>query len=175
MKTDGARAEKGRDFSHGPVWKNILSQAVPLIIAQLVHLLYNIVDRIYIGHMESGSSLALTGIGLTFPVVTLVMAFAALFGVGGVPLFSIARGQQNEARAGRILGNSCSLLLISSAVLTVVCFLFLRPVLYAFGASDTSYPFAASYLRIYLLGTVFAMLSTGLNSYINAQGFPEPA
>ena len=161
------------DFTKGPVWKNILSQAVPLMIAQLVHLLYNIVDRIYIGHMDEGSSLALTGVGLTFPVVTLIMAFAALFGVGGVPLFSIARGRGDGERAGLILGNSCTLLLLSSGFLTLGCLVFLRPILFAFGASEDSFPYASAYLRIYLAGAVFSMLSTGLNSYINAQGFPR--
>lgn len=173
MSARAERKERGRDFSQGPVWKNILSQSVPLMIAQLVHLLYNIVDRIYIGHMEDGGSLALTGIGLTFPVVTLIMAFAALFGLGGVPLFSIARGKGDPGRAGKIIGNSFSLLLISSGVLMLLCYLFLRPILFAFGASESSYPYAAAYLRIYLIGTVFAMISTGLNSYINAQGYPR--
>ena len=143
------------------------------MIAQLVHLLYNIVDRIYIGHMDAGSSLALTGVGLTFPVVTLIMAFAALFGVGGVPLFSIARGRGDTEKAGRILGNSFTLLLISSGAIMLLSYAFLRPVLFAFGASEDSFPYAADYLRVYLAGTVFSMISTGLNSYINAQGFPR--
>ena len=164
-------AKNSIDFSKGPVWKCIVAQAVPLTLAQLVHLLYNVVDRVYIGHMDSGG-MALTGVGLTFPVITLIMAFTALFGMGGVPLFSMARGEGSDARAGKILGNSCCLLLISAAALTALCYVFRRPVLYAFGASDASYAFADSYLRIYLAGTVFSMLSTGLNGYINAQGFP---
>ena len=102
------------DFLNGPVWKCIVTQAVPLTIAQLVQLLYNVVDRIYLGHMGDGDSMALTGVGLTFPVVTLIMAFTALFGVGGVPLFSMARGAGEEDRAAKILGNSCALLLVSS-------------------------------------------------------------
>lgn len=161
------------DFSKGPVWKCIMAQAVPLTIAQLVQLLYNVVDRIYIGHMGDGSSIALTGIGLAFPLVTLIMAFTALFGLGGVPLFSMERGAGNQEKAGKILGNSFALLAISAAILMVVCFLFRRPILFAFGASEESYVYADAYLKIYLLGTFFSMFTTGLNGYINAQGFPK--
>ena len=161
------------DFSRGAVWKCILAQAVPLTIAQLVQLLYNVVDRIYIGHIGEGDSIALTGVGLTFPVVTLIMAFTALFGMGGVPLFSMARGAGEPEKAGKILGNSFALLLVSSAVLTVAGYLFGRPILFAFGASEESFVYANEYLKIYLLGTVFSMLTTGMNGYINAQGFPR--
>lgn len=164
---------KNNDFSRGPVWKCILSQAVPLMIAQLVQLLYNVVDRIYIGHMEGTSGLALTGVGLTFPIITLILAFTALFGMGGTPLFAMARGAGNEERAGKILGNSFALLLLGSVVLTAVGYIFCRPILFAFGASEDSYVYAKEYLDIYLLGTVFSMTSTGLNNYINAQGFPK--
>lgn len=161
------------DFSKGPVWKCIIAQAVPLTIAQLVQLLYNVVDRIYIGHLGDGSSIALTGVGLTFPVVTLIMAFTALFGIGGVPLFSMARGAQNEEEAGKILGNSFGLLMISAGILTVVGYLFCKPILFAFGASEESFVYAKQYLDIYLIGTIFSMTATGLNGYINAQGFPR--
>lgn len=164
---------KNNDFSKGPVWKCIISQAVPLMIAQLVQLLYNVVDRIYIGHMEGTSGLALTGVGLTFPIITLIMAFTALFGMGGTPLFAMARGAGDEERAGKILGNSFALLLLSSVVLTVLGYVFCRPILFAFGASEDSYVYAREYLNIYLIGTVFSMTSTGLNNYINAQGFPK--
>lgn len=161
------------DFSKGPVWKCIMSQAVPLTVAQLVQLLYNVVDRIYIGHMEEGNSLALTGVGLTFPVITLIMAFTALFGNGGVPLFSMARGAGDSEKAGKIMGNSFALLALSSVVLTFFGFVFSRPILFAFGASEESFVYARDYLNIYLIGTVFSMLSTGMNGYINAQGFPK--
>ena len=164
---------KHTDFSKGPVWRCIVSQAVPLMIAQLVQLLYNVVDRIYLGHMEGGSSMALTSVGLTFPVVTLIMAFTALFGNGGVPLFSMARGAGDEDRAGKILGNSFALLLVSAAVLTAAGYLFCEPILFAFGASPESYVYARDYLDIYLIGTVFSMIATGLNGYINAQGYPR--
>ena len=159
------------DFGRGPMWRRILAQAVPLTVAQLVQLLYNVVDRVYIGHMDD--SMALTGVGLTFPVVTLILAFTALFGAGGVPLFSMARGAGEPERAERILGNSCALLLGSALVLTAAGYLFCRPILFAFGASPDSYGYAREYLNIYLAGTVFSMLSTGLNGYINAQGFPK--
>jgi putative MATE family efflux protein len=159
------------DFSKGSVYRHILALAVPMTIAQLVQMLYNIVDRIYIGHLPGGSSLALTGLGLTFPVVTLIMAFTNLFGMGGTPLFSIARGRQDETRAERILGNTFSMLCFCCLMLTGACYLFMKPILYLFGASDASYPYAAEYLRIYLLGTPFAMISTGMNGFINAQGF----
>lgn len=161
------------DFTKGSVWKCMIAQAVPLTIAQLVQLLYNVVDRIYLGHMGDGSSLALTGVGLTFPIITLIMAFTALFGMGGVPLFSIARGGDDEEKAERILGNSFVLLAISAVVLNIVCYMFCRPILFLFGASEASYVFAAEYLRIYLIGTIFSMLTTGLNGYISAQGFPK--
>ena len=164
---------RNNDFSTGPVWKRIIFQAIPLTIAQLVQLLYNVVDRVYLGHMGNGDSMALTGVGLTFPVVALIMAFTALFGVGGVPLFSIERGAGNEEKAGRILGNSFALLLVSSLVLTAAGYLFMKPILFAFGASEVSFVYACEYLNVYLIGTVFSMISTGMNGYINAQGFPK--
>ena len=161
------------DFSKGKVWQNIVAQSIPLILAQLVQLLYNVVDRIYIGHLPGADSMALTGIGLVFPLTTLIAAFTFLFGTGGTPLFSIARGAGKEERAGKILGNTFSLLLAASVVLLLFCYLFRRPVLYLFGASDASYLYADAYLRIYLIGTPFTMLATGLNGFINAQGFPR--
>ena len=161
------------DFLEGPVWKCVVAQAIPLTVAQLVQLLYNVVDRIYLGHMGDGDSMALTGVGLTFPVVTLIMAVTALFGVGGVPLFSIERGAGNDEKAGKILGNSFALLVGSSVVLAAVGFLFMKPILFAFGASEASFVYAKEYLDIYLIGTVFSMVTTGMNGYINAQGFPR--
>ena len=161
------------DFSKGPVWKCIISQAVPLTIAQLVQLLYNVVDRIYLGHMGDGESLALTGVGLTFPIVTLIMAFTALFGAGGVPLFSMERGAGNTRKAEKIMGNSFGLLIISAVILTVVGYVFCKPILFAFGASNESYVYAREYLNIYLIGTLFSVITTGMNEYINAQGFPK--
>ena len=164
---------KKNDFSKGPVWKCIIAQAVPLTIAQLVQLLYNVVDRIYIGHIGDGNSIALTGIGLTFPIVTLIMAFTALFGMGGVPLFSMERGANHTEKAGKILGNSFALLVVSSVILTILCYIFCKPILFAFGASEESFVYAQQYLQIYLLGTMFSMITTGMNGYINAQGFAK--
>lgn len=161
------------DFSRGKVWKNIVAQAIPLTLAQLVQLLYNVVDRIYIGHLEGENGMALTGIGLTFPIVTLVMAFSCLFGMGGSPLFAIARGAKEEEQAEKILGNVFTLLVSSSVVLFFVGYYFRKPILYLFGASDVSYVYADAYLSIYLFGTMFSMITTGLNGFINAQGFPK--
>ena len=165
--------EQKNDFSKGKVWKNIISQAIPLTLAEFVHLLYNIVDRIYIGHMDVADNMALTGIGLTFPIVTLIAAFTALFGKGGTPLFSIARGAKEEEKAEKIMGNVFSLLLTSSIILLAFCYIFRKPILYLFGASDVSYTYADEYLKIYLLGTPFAMITTGMNGFISAQGFPK--
>lgn len=159
------------DFSQGKMWKNILNQAIPLTIAQAVQVLYNVVDRIYLGHLPGASSLALSGVGLAFPIVSLTAAFCNLFASGGTPLCSIARGAGNPQRAQKILNNTFSMLLIMAAVLTAVCYAFRKPVLYLFGASDETYVYADAYLSIYLAGTVFSMISTGMNGFINAQGF----
>ncbi|MBQ5648731.1 MAG: polysaccharide biosynthesis C-terminal domain-containing protein, partial [Clostridia bacterium] len=164
---------KTNDFGNGPVWRRIVDQAIPLTVAQLVHLLYNVVDRIYLGHLEDADGLALTGVGLAFPVITLIMAFTALFGNGGVPLFSMARGAGDTEKASKILGNSFCLLGVSAVILTTLGYLFHKPLLFAFGASEESFVYAGEYLRIYLAGTAFSMLTTGLNGYINAQGRPR--
>ncbi len=161
------------DFSQGSVKKRIIEQAIPLTLAQIVQMLYNLVDRIYIGHLPDIGELALTGVGITFPITVLIMAFTGLFGIGAVPLFSIARGKGDEKEAEHIMGNAFSLLMISAAVLTVVCFLFRKPIIFLFGASEASYVYANEYLKISLFGTAFSMLVTGMNGFINAQGFPR--
>ncbi len=171
----GTRSDSQRDFSVGKVWKNITAQAVPLTIAQLVQLLYNIVDRIYIGHLPEVGSLALTGVGVTFPIATLILAFANLFGTGGPPLFSIARGSGNEEKAREIMGNVFTMVLISSAVVMVFCYIFRVPMLYLFGASDDTLVYAESYLRIYIFGILFSMIVTGMNGFISSLGFPKTA
>lgn len=162
-----------KDFSQGKVSKNIISQTIPLMLAQLVHLLYNIVDRIYIGHLPDVGSIALTGIGLIFPITTLMAAFTNLFSFGGNPLFSIARGAGEEDRAGEIVSQVAFLLVGMSLILFGSCYIFRRPILYLFGASDESYYYADAYLKIYLFGTTFAMFATGMNGFINAQGYPR--
>ncbi len=162
-----------KDFSTGSVKKQILAQALPLTLAQIVQLLYNVVDRIYIGHLPKIGDIALTGLGVTFPVIILIAGFTNLFGSGGVALFSIARGRQDEAEAESILGNACALLLAASALLFLFCYPLRQPILLLFGASQLSVEYADQYLQIYLFGTAFSMLSTGLNGYINAQGFPR--
>jgi len=161
------------DFSKGEVWKVIMRMAVPLMLAQLVNVLYSVVDRMYIGHIPGVGSLALTGLGLTMPVVSIVTAFASLCGTGGGPLCSIARGRGDTREAEQVMGNSLCLLLIFGAALTLLLQIFSAPILYAFGASDDTYPYAAEYLGIYLWGTVFVMISLGMNHFINAQGFSK--
>ena len=164
---------KKTDFSQGSVRKLIMAQALPLTMAQLVQLLYNIVDRIYIGHLEQVGDLALTGLGITFPVIVIIAAFTNLFGSGGTTLFSLARGKGDTEEAEGLLGNVFSLLVGTSAVLFVLCYCFRRPILFLFGASEQSWYYADQYLRIYLLGTAFSMVTTGMNGFINAQGFPR--
>ena len=166
-------AKNTSDFTKGKVWRSIVAQAVPLTVAQLVQLLYNVVDRIYIGHLPDVGAMALTGIGLAFPLTTLISAFTYLYGNGGAPLFAIARGARDDKRAERILGQVVTLLVVSALVLMGACYVFRRPVLYLFGASDASYGYADAYLKIYLLGTPCTMLATGLNGFINAQGHPR--
>ncbi len=165
----------GRDFSVGKVSRNIAAQAVPLTIAQLVQLLYNIVDRIYIGHLPDIGNLALTGVGVTFPITTLILAFANLFGTGGAPLFSIQRGAKNEEKAREIIGNVFTMILGTSVIVAVFCYAVRTPMLYLFGASDDTIVYAESYLSIYLLGVVFSMTVTGMNGFISALGFPKIA
>ena len=159
------------DFSQGSIRRRILAVATPMLIAQLLNLLYNIVDRIYIGKIPGEGTLALASVGLCFPFVTLITAFANLFGLGGAPLCAMARGKGNKEGAQSIMVNAGFMLLLSGAVLTVLGIAFHRPLLYLFGASEVTYPYAASYIVIYLIGTLCVMLSLGLNPYINCQGF----
>lgn len=170
-KTNVSRPREKNDFSQGSIVKNILKLAVPMTFAQLINVLYNIIDRIYIGRIPENATLALTGLGLCLPIISMVIAFANLFGMGGAPLCSIERGRGNEEEAERIMGNSFILMLISGAVLTVLGLWWKRPLLYLLGASDATLPYAEAYVTIYLLGSVFVMVGLGMNSFINAQGF----
>ena len=168
---DSSSTNVENDFSQGSIARFILNLALPMTLAQLINVLYSVVDRIYIGHIPHVSADALTGVGLALPVITVITAFANLFGMGGAPLCSIARGEHEEERAENVMGNSFTLLLISGAVLMTVCLMFREPILYLFGASDVTYPYADQYITIYLLGTLFVMTSLGMNNFINAQGF----
>ncbi|WP_294406708.1 MATE family efflux transporter [uncultured Clostridium sp.] len=161
------------DFSKGSVAKTIFKLAVPMTLAQLINILYNVIDRMYIGRITDGSSTALTGVGVTFPIITIVMAFANLFGMGGAPLCSIARGKGDNKYAEEIMGNSFALLLICGSILTLTGLIFKTELLYLFGASDITFPYADSYITIYLIGSIFVMISLGMNSFINCQGFAK--
>ena len=155
------------------MWQVILKMAVPMMLAQLVNVLYNVVDRMYIGHIEGVGAMALTGLGLSMPVISLITAFANLCGSGGGPLCAIARGEGDKEKAERFMGNAFTLLLIIGAVITLVLSVFLKDLLYFLGASEQTFPYAAEYLRVYLMGTLFVMISLGMNAFINAQGFAK--
>ena len=159
------------DFSKGKVSQNILSMALPMTLAQLINILYNIVDRVYLGHLEGVGRLSITGLGLCLPVISILLGFANLCGMGGGPLCSIHRGKGENERAECVMGNSFTLLLLFGGILTVGGLLFRRPILYLFGASDATFPYADDYLSIYLCGTLFVMIGLGMNPFINAQGF----
>lgn len=148
----------------------MIQMAIPSIIAQVINILYNIVDRIYIGHISGVGAAALTGVGLTFPIITLISAFSAFVGTGGAPLASIWMGKNDKKHAEKILGTGVFMLLCFSVVLMVLFLVFQRPLLYAFGASDATIGYAMEYLTIYLLGTVFVEIALGLNPFIIAQG-----
>lgn len=142
-----------------------------MTVAQLINVLYSVIDRIYIGLIPENATLSMTGIGITLPIATIVIAFANLFGMGGAPLCSIARGRGDDEEAEKIMGNSFALLLVFSFVLTLLGYLFKEPLLYLFGASAETFPYANDFLSIYLAGNLFVMISLGMNSYINSQGF----
>ena len=159
------------DFSQGSIPRAIMRLVLPITLAQLINVLYSIIDRIYLGHMPAVEHLALTGVGLTIPVIHILASFSSLCATGGGPLFAIERGKGNDEEAERLMGNTFAILLILGVVMTALVITFRKPVLYLFGASDNTYPFAGEYLRIYATGTIFAMFSHGMNPFINAQGF----
>lgn len=162
--------KKDEKLGTAPLGKLMFSMAIPAVAAQIINVLYNIVDRIYIGHIEGYGELALTGVGVTAPILMLISAFSAFAGMGGAPLASIQLGRKNHEAAEKILGSSVMLLLTFSIVLTIFFFVFKIPVLYAFGASDQTIVYANEYISIYLIGTVFVQLALGLNTYISGQG-----
>ncbi|MDE6261414.1 MAG: MATE family efflux transporter [Oscillospiraceae bacterium] len=148
-----------------------MSLAVPMMAAQLVNVLYSVVDRIYLGHLPESDSLALTGLGVTMPIISILMGFANLCGTGGAPLCSISRGKGDDEEAERVMGNAFSLLLILGVSATAFFLALKEPILYLFGASPDTFPYADGYMTIYLCGTLFVMISLGMNPFINAQGF----
>ncbi|MCH4208292.1 MAG: MATE family efflux transporter [Solobacterium sp.] len=156
-----------------PIGKLLLKLSLPTVAAQLINMLYNIVDRIYIGHIPGTGALALTGVGVCLPIIMTVSAFAALTSYGGAPLASIAMGKKDSSRAERILGTCSTFLVILALVLTAVLLIFDRPLLLAFGASENTINFAVQYMNIYAIGTIFVMATLGLNSFITAQGFAK--
>ena len=153
-----------------PLGRLMFSLAVPSVAAQLINVLYNIVDRIYIGHIPEYGDVALTGVGVTFPILTMISAFSAFAGMGGAPLASIQLGKQNKQKAEQILGNSAGLLVLCAVILTVFFSVFKTPILHVFGASDATITYARDYITIYLIGTIFVQLALGLNAYISGQG-----
>ena len=153
-----------------PVGKLLWKLSVPTVVAQLINMLYNIVDRIYIGHMPGDGSLALTGVGVCMPVIMLVAAFAALVGSGGAPRASIFMGRKKPESAERTMAECFTLQLVLSVVLTAVLLIWGRPLLLAFGATENTIEYAAAYLRIYSIGTIFVQLTLGMNAFITAQG-----
>ena len=154
-----------------PLVPLIFSLALPTALAQLVNMLYNIVDRIYVGHIPGTGSLALAGLGVTYPIIVLITAFSNLIGMGGAPRASVAMGRGDYKTAEKILGNCVTLLIVLSVALSVVFTVFGEPVLRAFGASENTLPYAMSYLRIYLLGTIFVQFTLGMTPFITNQGF----
>ena len=153
-----------------PLPRLMASLAIPSVIAQLINVLYNIIDRMYIGHIPKVGPIALTGVGLTFPIIMLISAFSAFIGAGGAPLASIALGKGDKERAEKILGNGVSVLLIFSISLTIIFMIFKRPLLFLFGASDQTITYAVNYITIYLMGTIFVQFALGLNMFISSQG-----
>ena len=164
--------DSSKDFlGTEPVGRLLLRLSIPTVIAQLINMLYNIVDRIYIGHMPGDGSLALTGVGVCMPIIMIVSAFAALVSSGGAPRASIYMGKGEKKEAEKILGNCFSLQIIISLVITVLLLVWSKELLLAFGASKNTITYANDYMEIYALGTIFVQLTLGMNTFITAQGF----
>ena len=159
------------DFENGTITGNILGAGLPMLVAQLLNLLYNVVDRIYIARIPGEGTAALGAVGLCFPLIVIITAFANLFGSGGAPLFSIYRGKKKEPEAVCIMNTSFTMLSASALILMVIGMCFARPLLILFGASSEALTYALPYLMVYLIGTLPSMLSVGMNPFINAQGY----
>lgn len=160
------------DFSKGSVSKNIFMQALPMFVAQIINLLYNIVDRIYIARIKDVGTEALAAVGLVFPVIVIVLAFSLLFGSGGSPLFAIERGREKKHRAGLIMDLSFSMIICASIIITILTLVFSKEILIFSGSDKEELKYALPYLRIYIFGTIFSMIASGMNPFINAEGFP---
>ena len=157
-----------------PIGKLLFKLAIPTVVAQLINMLYNIVDRIYIGHIPEVGSLALTGVGVCMPLIMIVSAFAALISSGGAPRASIHMGMGDSESAEKILGGCFALQVIISMLLTVVLMLWNEELLLLFGASENTIAYATDYMNIYAVGTVFVQLTLGMGAFITAQGFAKP-
>ena len=160
------------DLGKGSIGKLLFKLATPAIIAQLVNVLYNIVDRIFIGRMAQGE-IAMAGIGVAFPITLIIAAFSALIGMGGAPLAAIKMGEDNSSGAEKIMSNSFSALIILAVILTIGFQIFKEPLLWAFGASESTINFAKDYLGVYLIGTISVQIALGMNPFINTQGFAK--
>ncbi len=158
-----------------PLFRLMLGMGIPTLIAQIINLLYNIIDRMYIGHIPDVGATALTGVGLALPMIVIISAFSAFVGAGGAPLSAIALGRGDKEEAEKILGNGFSLLVLFSIVLMIVFFFIKKPMLYRIGASDATFPYADDYMTIYILGTFFVQITLGMNPYITAQGCSRTA
>ena len=172
-KHAAAAASVDQRLGTAPLVPLIFSLALPTALAQLVNMLYNIVDRIYVGHIPGSGSLALAGLGVTYPIIVLITAFSNLIGMGGAPRASVAMGRGDYKTAEKILGNCITLLIVLSVVLSVVFTIYGEPVLRAFGASENTLPYAMAYLRIYLMGTIFVQFTLGMTPFITNQGFAK--
>lgn len=174
MQTEATKSKEEK-LGSAPLFRLMMSMGIPTLVAQIINLLYNIIDRIYIGHIPDVGAVALTGVGLALPMIVIISAFSAFVGAGGAPLSAIALGKGDKEEAEKILGNGFSLLLLFSVVLMILFFIVKRPVFYLIGASDATFSYADQYMTIYIFGTVFVQIALGMNPYITAQGCSRTA
>ena len=166
-------ARRENDLGNDKIVTLLLRLAIPAMVAQFVNVLYGIVDRIFIGNIEVIGSVALSGVGVCAPIVTLITSFSFLVGLGGSPLMAMRLGEGNRENAEKIMSNSFFMLIVTSVLITIVFLVFRKPMLMAFGASDNTFQYANDYLTVYAAGTIFSILATGLNSFITAQGYSK--